>query len=66
MPSRDAASSHRCHTPAMPQGLTVPLQPDWTCAVCGRVWRDWNGGGTSPVRWWAEISGPTVPEELIA
>ena len=54
--TRSEKPRHCCHTPAMPQGLTVPLQPDWTCAACGRIWRDTASG---PVRWWAEIRGPT-------
>jgi hypothetical protein len=47
---------HRCHTPAF-SGVTVPVQPDWTCGACGRIWRDMRT--TSGVQWWAEVRGPT-------
>jgi hypothetical protein len=52
----DAAAKHVCAPPTIPQGLTVPIQPDWTCGVCQRVWRDVGG----LVRYWNEIVGPSV------
>jgi len=51
-------NEHVCATPLLLSG-TNPQQPDWTCGECGRVWRDWNGGGSVPIRWWAEVRGPT-------
>ena len=46
---------HVCQQPTI-AGLTVPQQPDWTCAKCGRIWRDSIAGA---IRWWAEVRGPT-------
>jgi len=47
---------HVCSPPAIGGG-TIPQQPDWTCAACGRIWRDMRTGvGT---QWWAEVRGPT-------
>jgi hypothetical protein len=51
--------THVCRPPAMQFGLTVPLQPDWTCAKCGRMWRDCGSGS---IRWWAEVLGPILDE----
>lgn len=44
---------HICATPVV-GSPTIPLQPDWTCAACGRIWRDMGG----LVRVWSEIRGP--------
>ena len=54
-------SEHRCQPPTIAAtSLTHPLQPDWTCGVCGRVWRDWAAGA---LRFWAEIRGPRLDQE---
>jgi hypothetical protein len=50
----DGTVSPRCNPPRIGQG-TVPVQPDWTCGTCGRVWRDMRSG---PIQWWAEVRGP--------
>lgn len=35
--------THVCNPPTI-VGLTVAPQPDWTCGICGRIWRDWPAG----------------------
>ena len=52
---------HVCPKPLIATG-SAPPQPDWTCRMCGRIWREWNGGGTGAFRWWAEVGGPTVDD----
>ena len=51
-------AGHVCQKPTNAvAGSTYPPQPDWTCGVCGRVWRDWISGH---LRYWAEVRGPNV------
>lgn len=60
--SSPADAGHRCQPPTL-SGGTTPIQPDWTCARCGRVWRDCRTGvGT---QWWAEVQGPRERETTI-
>ena len=51
-------STHVCQPPVMAVAVSRPEQPDWTCAVCGRVWRDTaTGSGFA----WVETRGPRRP-----
>lgn len=47
--------SHTFQPPVMAVAVSRPQQPDWTCGVCGRVWRDTLTGTSFH---WAEVSGP--------
>lgn len=50
-------TSHACAPPPMPVGVSIIEQrPDWTCAVCARVWR--HIISAVGINWWAEIQGP--------
>lgn len=50
---------HCCKQPLV--ASTGPMQPDWECGRCGRVWRDMRAAG---VQWWAEVRGPTPTRQM--
>lgn len=52
---RQSAPEHYCSPPLLASSLTSPMRPDWTCGICGRLWRDWLSGN---IHTWQEIRGP--------
>ena len=44
---------HTCPLPPTRMTQTWMARPDWTCGVCGRVFR------LSGYGWWQEVQGPT-------
>ena len=54
-----APKLHKCSVPPLGNGPITAPRPDWTCGLCGRVWRCWNGGGSGSLFWWTEVRGPS-------
>lgn len=55
---------HNCRPPVIAVSVPVmlPLQPDWTCGECSRVWRD--SRSATGLQWWAEVRGPGEPKRI--